>query len=252
MVADNSDQKQEQTFPKGSSFVVVEKFNKWKLQWFTGGFDLMQALRKFNGANWDFFPIDDDPSGAKILGILGSTANMLRAIPTDGGRIWTDPWKLNDATKITEYFTEVVYNQKYATDLGHMVQVSFDFPTKLPGLIDAALSSPSANVTSGSFNVAITSVNGQDLAALYSTILNSSTYWTCVNSATQAAITINTVTFVPGIGGAAGYFTIAVTITAPPYPATAINVNFNLVSASTLAAAGIPIESTGLVGIVKN
>lgn len=251
MVQDQSEKKQVQTFPSGASTVVLEKFNTWRMQWFEGAFLLMQALRKFNGSNWDFFVLDNDPTGQKLLGIKGSAPTMLRMIPTDGGRIWTDPWTLNDATKITEYFTEVVFNQKFATDQGAMIQVGFDFPTTLPGLINAALSSPGANATPGSFNIAITSDSGQDLAAAFEDTLNETALWTCINQATKASITINSVTFVPGINGAAGYFTIAVTTTAPPYPAAG-DVVFNLVVPATLAAAGAEIESTGPISIVKS
>jgi hypothetical protein len=251
MVQDQSEKKQVQTFPSGASMVVLEKFNTWRMQWFDGAFLLMQALRKFNGNNWDFYVLDNDPAGQKILGIKGSTSTMLKAIPSDGGRIWTDPWITNDATKITEYFTEIVFNQKFATDLGAMVQVSFDFPTTLPGLLNATLSSPSANATPGSFNIAITSDSGQDLAAAYENVLNEEALWTCVNHTTSASITIDSVTFVPGINGAPGYFTIAVATTAPPYPAAGM-VDFNLSTPSLLAAAGADLESLGLISIVKS
>lgn len=251
MVQDQSEKKQVQTFPSGASAVVLEKFNTWRMQWFDGGFLMMQALRKFNGNNWDFFVLDNDPAGQKMLGIKGANSTLLKAIPSDGGRIWTDPWVLNDATKITEYYTEIVFNQKFATDLGAMVQVSFDFPTSLPGLLNATLSSPSANATPGSFNIAITSDSGQDLAAAYAEVLNDESLWTCANASTSLAITINSVTFVSGLNGAPGYFTLAVTVTAPPYP-TAGSVKFNLATPSTLATAGADLESTGSLSIVKS
>lgn len=251
MVQDQSEKKQVQTFPSGASVVVLEKYNTWRMQWTVGTLIMLQNLRKFNGANWDFLVLDNDPAGQKLLGIGGATSTILRAIPSDGGRIWTDPWILNDATKITEYWTEVVFNQKYATDLAKMYQVGFDFPTTLPGLINATLSSPSTNVTTGSYNVAITSDSGQDLATVYQAVLNSPSLWTCVNHTSQASITINTVTFVPASGGNPGYFTIAVTTTAPPYP-TSGNVDFNLTTPSALVTAGADVESTGVVSIVHN
>lgn len=258
-VKDNSEKKRVQTFPSGGSTVVLELFNNWMFQWFEGGLNMLQALRTFNGSNWDFMLIDNDPTGSKMMGIKGSTSNIIQAIPTDGGRIWTDPWILNNAQKITEYNTEVDFNQKYATDQAAMVQFAstFNFSTQLRGLQNANLSSPGANATPGNFNVNVKSDTSQDIAALQGAGLAVAGLWTAINHTSGLSITPSGVAYVPPIGTFGttgyvyGYYTITLPTTAPPYPSSG-NVDISLAVPATMVAANLYYETAAPVSIVKS
>lgn len=252
---DASDKLTLQSMPNGAKHPVREGYNDWSFQYFDGGLTQHQAARTFNGSNWDFYFIDSDPQRSgimKIYGIQGSTSSMLRAFPVNpGGFFWAHPWTLNTGTELSAYMLQYSFLQKYTNDLIRFVEVPFDFPTVLPGLQDVVLSSPSANATPGSFNVAVTSLMGTDIATQNATALAVAGLWTANNATSGASITPSSVTFVPPVGTALGYFTIAMPTTAPPYPASG-NVLINLGVPATLVAAGLDYESTGAVSIVKN
>ena len=252
---DSTEAKTIQTMPTGQKHVVREGYNDWSFQFVNGGLSLNQALRAFNGINWDFYFVDNDPQGQKIFGITGATANTLQAFPSSGGFFWTDPWKLNDGSKITEYMLQFVFNTKYANDLVNYIQLptTFDFPTQLPGLNDVVVTaSATVNATAKNFNISLVSPTGVDIGALNSTALSGAgvSNWTASVVASGLPIVVSTSTWVPStVAGVPGYFTLVLATT--NYPTPPAPVYINLVSATTLQAAGILYESTGALSIAS-
>lgn len=251
---DSTEAKTVQTFASGQKKVVREGFNDWGFAFIDGGISLLQQLRKFNGSNWDFFFIDNDPTGQKFLGINNSAANTIKAIPSDGGFFWAGPWGMNDGSKITDYPMEFVFNTTYANDALAFVQADYgyDFATALPGLKDVLVgASATVNATAKHFNITLTSPLGVDIGALYATALASVSLWTGAAAATPTlAYTITSATWVPSVvAGVPGYFDILVGATnyaTPPNPSL-----INLASPLVLAAAGITYESTGQLSIAS-
>lgn len=249
---DSSEQKVVQTMATGQKHVVREGFNDWMFQYVNGGLSLLQNLRKFNGANWDFFFIDNDPSGQKIFGITGAAANTLQAIPSTGGFFWAEPWKLNDGSKITNYDVQFVYNTKYVNDTVNFVQMAptFDFATSLPGLDDVIVgASPVVNATPKSFNITLTSPLGVDIAALNSVAFAGITMWAGTVVATGLPLTLTSATFVPAAGANQSYFTLLFAATNYPTPPAPIFVTLG--APSVLAAAGLDYESTAPLSIAS-
>lgn len=243
-----------QTMATGQKHVVREGFNDWQFQYVQGGLSLHKILRMFNGSNYDFVFIDND-TNPNLLGTVGSSATKLRAIPSDGGFFWADPWNPNDGSKISEFMAQFVYASKYVNDLPATVQCSFDFPTTFPGLIDVNLvASATVNATSGSFNICIVSPLGVDIGAKYSVPLAAPGAWTAKNTTTGVSITPSGATWVPSTTpGVPGYFTVVVPTTAPPYPASG-TVTFSLVDPSVLTATpyGVAIEPIAPVAITRS
>lgn len=265
-VDDSSDKLVVQTLPNGARKPVREGFEDMLFQWFDGGITKNQALRTFNGSNWDFFFIDTNPLNGQsnLWGIyVINTAtglpylNKIQAFPTsNGGFLWTPPQKANTGSERTAYTTQFVFKQTYWADSIAAVSCPFDFPTTYPGLNDVVVTaSATVNATSGSFNISLVSPLGTDIGALYSSALSGSgkSNWTSAVASSGAAITITSVTWVPAAAGstAPGYFTIVVPTTTP-YPVSPAPILFNLVAANTLQAAGVPYESTGALSIASN
>lgn len=250
----NSEKKTIQTMANSAKHVVKEGFNDWMFQRTIGGLSAHKVLRLFNGPDWDFVFFDNDPKGQKFMGITGSSATKLKAIPSDQGFFWADYWEPNTGSEVAKYMAQFVYNGIYANDLTRGVQANFDIPSLLPGLIDVNLvASATVNGTSGSFNVCIVSPLGVDIGARYSTALAAPGAWLSFVTTSGASITVSTVTWVPStVTGVPGYFTIAVPTTTP-YPASG-TVSFNLAAPSVLTATpyGVAIESTGAVAIIRN
>jgi hypothetical protein len=248
---DGSEAKTIQTMSTGAKHVVKEGYNDHQFQFVNGGKDLQSNLRKFNGANWDFFYIDGGdlgvPNSQKLIGIAAATAGYIQAIPTDGGFIWADNFVLNDATKIAEYMVQFVFKQKYLNDLMAFIQLPFDAPTTLFGLEDIYLTGV-ADATSGSYDITLLSKTNTNIGALYSTALAAAGNFVATNTATGGTIAISGVTF----NATGGYFVVALTKTDPNYPSTG-TVSINLAAPSTLIAAGVVgCESKGAVAIAKN
>jgi hypothetical protein len=248
---DGSEAKTVQSMATGAKHVVKEGYNDHSFQFVQGGADLQMALRKFNGSDWDFFYIDggelNGGNSQKLIGIVGSTSTKLRAVPTDGGYIWSDNLTLNDATKIAEYMIGFVFHQRYLNDQRAFIQLDFDAPTTLYGLADITLSG-AGSATPGTYNVTAVTKQGTNLGDKYPTQLAASGMWTAFNTATKAAITVSGVTY----DAVNKQFAVVLTTTAPPYPASG-TVSINLAAPSVLDAAGIKgCESTGAVAITKN
>lgn len=254
---DASETKTVQTMATGQKHVVREGFNDWTFQFVNGGLSLLQNLRKFNGSNWDFFFLDNDPLGQKIFGITGAAANTLRAIPSDGGYFWAAPWKLNDGSKVTDYMAQFVYNTKYIVDTVNFVQMlpTFDFPTSLPGLSDLVVTaSATVNATTKQFNICLISPLGVDVGALYPTVFGGASgpaNWAqCTVVGTGLPLTVSTSVFVPSTtSGVPSYFTLTLAVTNYPTPPAPVFINVSV--PTTLVAAGVNFESTGSLSIAS-
>jgi hypothetical protein len=248
---DNSETRTVQTMATGAKHTVREGYNDHKFQFVQGGKDLQAQLRKFNGSNWDFYYIDGGELGIigtqKLIGIQGSSATKLKAIPTDGGEIWTDTFKLNDATKIAEYMIGFVFKQTYLNDLMAFVQLSFDAPTTLYGLADIYLTGV-GSATPGTYNITAKTKVGTNLGDVFATQLAAPSNFTATNTSSGATIPITGVTY----DATNKLFALVLTTTAPPYPVSGA-ITFNLVSPSVLDAAGVKgCESIAPVSVIKN
>lgn len=254
-IKSNTEKKTVQTMATGQKHVVREGYNDWGFQYQAGGLSLHKILRLFNGSNFDFIFVDNDAPSWNMIGIAGSSATKLKAIPSDGGYFWADPWDPNDGSKIAAYMLNFVFKSTYINDYVATVSGSFDLPTTLPGLIDVNLvASATVNATTGSFNICIVSPLGVDIGAKYSSVLAAAAVWTAKNTATGVTIVPSGATWVPSTTpGVPGYFTVVLPTTAPPYPASG-TVTFGLVGTDVLSATpyGVAIEPIAPVAITRS
>lgn len=244
---DNTEQKTIQTFNTGAKQVVREGFNDWEFQYTNGGLSLHVELRKFNGSAFDFLFVDADN---RLIGIAGSTSSKIRAIPSDGGFFWANPWHMNDASKVTEYMIQCVFNVRYLNDLVAFVKADFDISSTIYGLQDVVLTSESSG-TPGTYRLTPKTKIGTNLVDLYSA-LASTTLVIAKNFLTGAAITVSTVT--AGTDSNGDSCLVAALLTSDTdYPGVGEFLTLNLAAPATLQAAGIDgYESTGASKIVKN
>jgi hypothetical protein len=244
---DATEDKIMQQFNTGAKKPVREGYNDWSFQFVQGGVDLLQNLRNFNGSLWDFIFVD---SLNRLIGITGSSATKLRAVPSDGGFFWANPWKSNDGTKVTEYMVQFVFNVKYLNNILAFVEAGFDVQTTINGLQDVNLAVETGGVA-GTYKLTAKTKVGLNLAELYPTIMNVAARYVVKNPTTGNPVTVSTVTIGTNIAGEA-CFVLAVDTADTDYTA-ATNVSFNLVDPATLQAAGVDgYESTGAVQMAKN
>lgn len=247
---DATEQKTIQTFPTGAKKVVREGYNDWTFQFVEGGLSLLSRIRKQNGSNWDFIFVDagDPTRGQALIGIVGSTATKLKAIPSDGMFFWGNPWKANDGSKITEYTAQFGFKSLYVNnvDLIRVAVATFDLPTTVKGLQDVVLTNPSAT-TAGLFRVALNMQATQgNLGDTYATELSVAGAWLMTNTATGAAITITGVTY----STTGGYFILTANTGDTDYPTPPATVTINLNTPSALQAIGVDgYESTGTIAV---
>ena len=246
---DSSEQKTIQTLGNGAKHVVREGYNDWTFEYVSGGLSLLSKLRLFNGSAFDFLFIDAD---MKILGIQGSTATKLKAIPSNGGFFWANPWKLNDASKITQYMVQFVFPIRYVNDPGlvSFINAGFDLPSTINGLQDVNLSGV-ADATSGSYDItALTAATQTNLGDVYDVTLASAALWVANNTATGLPILINSVAY----NATAKTYVLALSKVDANYPTGAgATITFSLAAPATLQGAGVDgYETAVTVAIVKN
>lgn len=245
---DSTEQKVVQNFNTGAKKVVREGYNDWMFQFVQGGLTLLQEIRKFNGSLYDFIFLDDK---GRLMGIKGSAANKLRAVPSDGGFFWAEPWKSNDGSKVAEYLIQTVFKSIYLTDLIVFVETDFDVPTTINGLQDVVLTAETGG-TPGTYKVTAKTKVGENLAELYPTVLNNAANWLIKNFQTNGAIADTTLTIGTNSNGEA-CFVFELDTADTDYPTAGQFLTFDLNTPVTLQAAGVDgYESTGAAKIVKN
>lgn len=253
-VTDSSDKLVLQSMATGAKHPVREGYTDLMYQYVAGGLSLLKNLRLFNGSNWDFYLIDNDPLGQKIMGITGKTAGNLAPFPSDGGFFWAHPWTPNNGTEIAGYNLQFSTKQIYTNDLINFVSFAGDLPTAFPGLTDAILQANAvASVVAKHFYINLLNPLGVDLGAIYATALGagvgSAALWNGAAAATPTLpYTITSSTWVPSTNPALpGYFDILVAATNYATPPAASLMNLGVPSA--LVTAGVDVESTGALSI---
>lgn len=245
--ADASTGLQKQTFSYGVEAPVRDGINNWTFQFVSGGLSLLSKLRLYNKTtSYDFLFVDADNN---IIGTKGkdSTGNkVLQAIPNM--YFWAHQWKVNDGSKVTDYQIEFAFLPNYVNENVGYITAGFDFTSNILGLQDLVVSG-AGNATPGTYDLqVVTDATGFNLGDLYPTALASAGLWVASNTATGTSITITSVTY----SAVTKKFSLVLTTTAPPYPASG-TITFNLAAPSVLAAAGISgFESLGSVAITKN
>lgn len=215
----------------GATHIVRDGFNKWQFEYVSGGLTLLQALRSFNGNSWDFLFID---SKNRIIGSVGSTPTKLRAISSNGGNFYAEPFKISDGSKVTGYNLDFMFNPKYVNELAAWVQLpeEFDLPSTIMGIQNINIAVV-ADTTSGSYDVTLTS-GGVNIGALYATQLQTTSLWKPSNAQTGNPIAVTGVTY----NSATGVFVVALTKTDTNYPTNAgDSITFSLDTVTNLYTA---------------
>ncbi|MGN6416146.1 MAG: hypothetical protein ACTHMC_01550 [Pseudobacter sp.] len=246
-LADNSEALTVQTFSTGQKAPVREGTLDWTFQFIAGGIDLLKKLRLFNASStaFDFLFVD---SQNFIIGVSDEENDALKAIPSDGGFFWAHPWKANDGSKVAEYSLQFCFLPKYINELVGYVKADFDVQSTVTGLKDVVLSSPSANVTSGSYNIAVNIKDGgEDMGQRFEAELETIANWAPKNKTTGGAITVASSTYNP-----AGYFVVALSTADPDYPDTPDQITFALAAPTVLAANGLEGFESNTVDVASN
>lgn len=237
-----------QTFNTGQVAIVRDNFLVWMYDFIAGGIELLVKLRALNAAttSHDFYFIDDQNF---VLGVADATNDKLKAIPSDGGYFYAHAWKQNDGSKVTKYTIECSFDPKYVNELLGYVKADFDVQTTVYGLQDVVLTSPSANVTAGSYNVTATIVNGSiNMGDSYSSELATIGNWKATNTQTGATIAVLTAVY-----NALGYTVVGLGTTDANYPATAGDkVTLSFQPPATLATNSLEGFESNSVDIVHN
>jgi hypothetical protein len=249
-MTDGSEATVVQKHPYGDEDTVREGLYNWKFQFRKGGLSLLNRMRRLNttpdtiGWLW----LDDNNILYGTSGLDATGAAGIMAIPQ--GDYHADPFKVNDGSKIAEYMIKSVFYPAYINDyVAYIDMQGLDVPTSVYGLQDLVIqATPGVIPASGSFSVQVFSMEPRvNLYSAYSVLLAAANLWKAANHSTGAVITITAVTADP-VNQA---FTVACTITAPPYPVTG-NVDINLVGPTELATALIDgFESATPVSIPK-
>jgi hypothetical protein len=233
---DSTEQKVVQNFNNGAKKVVREGYNDWMFQFVQGGLSLLQELRKFNGSLYDFIFVDDKN---RLIGINGADKTHLRAVPSDGGFFWAEPWKSNDGSKVAEFNIQCVFKSIYLTDQIAFVEAGFDVPTTINGLQDVTITAEDGG-TPGTYNVTAKTKNGENLAELYPSILaggSAPAKWGVKNSATGADCTITSIAIGTNDDDEA-CFVMAMLTSDTDYSGST-NIDVNLAAPAILQAAGV-------------
>lgn len=249
---DSTEQKTVQTFNTGAKKPVREGYNDWSFQYVQGGLSLLAQLRKSNGSAYDFLFVDDKN---QLIGIQGTAAGKLRAVPSNGGFFWADPWKINDSTKVTEYMVQFVFKSVYLSDQVAFQKCDFDIVSTVRGLEDLNLTAETGGST-GVFKVTAKTKIGDNLSDLYPAVLagaGAAALWKPKNFQTGVAIPVTSVALGTNTAGEA-CFILTLTSADANYPTTAGHfITLDITTPSALQTAGVDgYESTGAVKIVKN
>lgn len=241
---DNSSGLTKQTFGYGAEAPVRDGINNWVFQYVEGGLSLHKKMRQFNKTSaFDFLFIDDEN---KILGTLSPDGTGLMAIPSM--YFWAHQWKANTGAAVSEYKLEFAFLPQYVNEMVAFAKADSDITSQVKGLVDVNVTSPSANVTSGSYNVvAKTADTGFNLSEIYSAELADVAVWKATKTSDGSVIAILSATYSAGIGG----FVLALDKTDPNYPASG-TVTIAGEIPSTLATNGVVGYEFGSVAITKN
>lgn len=214
---DSSEANTIQTFNDGSKALVKEGFYDWTFQFTKGAFCLSYRLRMANGLNRSFFIIDKN---GRIYG-TDTGDGMITAIKP--ALAWTNAFKLNDGTKVTEYSTMVNFDPTFLNDYPSFLDFKnnggYGALLGLTGLQDVTVAKVSRSVAV--LNVsAKTSCGTSNLFDLYGATLASTSLWLAF--ADNAGVPGNalTITSVASNTNAKAY-TITIDTTDPDYVVSA-------------------------------
>lgn len=232
-LTDNSEEVVVQTLAYGQQLVVRDGNVNWTFQYYDGGICLSNALRSFNGADYDtlFWDSQNILFGTTIAEADGSFS--VGGVPQD--MLYALPWTANDGANVSMYRIAHSFQPAYINERIGYVQAEFNL-ADLNGLKNISLVPVSSAAGVITFQ-ALTGCDGENMYSAYSADLADELLYTAVNAETGALIAIDTVT-----AGAAAAQTFILTLDTadPDYPTTADGlVTISMVGPTALAAAGI-------------
>jgi hypothetical protein len=250
---DNSEKKVEQSFDYGGKVTVRDGAYTWSFMFVKGGQPLQQALRAFNGSDWDFLFVDSKNQliGTKYVDNAG--LEYIQAITSI--EFYAEPFGLNDGKKVAEYNLDFSFFSNLLNDnLEFVADASFDILNAVKGLIDVYLT-PVALGTSGHYTLVVKDKMGINLYGQLSALLSGTnkTNLKISNASTGNAITITSSTADATLDNNNGGFQLILDTSDPDYPTSTVKIRFDLIDAASLYSANvIGFESAGSVDIVYN
>lgn len=247
---DNSEKAVTQSFGYGPEYTVRDGLYKWQFQFRKGKKPLNDALRSFNGDDWDVFFVDYNNVlwGQTYVDDEGNEG--LQAIPII--EVYTNPFGLNDGKKLADYLIDVKFEPKYINELGAFIDdAGFQILDELPPIQDVVVTGV-ADATSGTYDVTIKTKFGFNLFDQYNSTTSGFAQvgvFKFTNATSGATIAVTGV-----VANAAGQnFKVTVSPTDPAYPTGSGKVQIDLVGPTELDAAGVTgFESLGPIQITKN
>lgn len=230
-ITDNTEDPTFQTMASGRQVPIREGNYNWIFQYYDGGLCLSNKLRSFRnntGFSVLFYDADNKLFGTKKNGSDGKPG--LAGIPLEV--LYPFPWKPNDFSNAPIYRVQFSFQPSYINEDIAYVDTGANLG-ELNGLQNITLTQ-SGTSSAGVINlIATTGCDGANIYDTYNGQLDAAAAWTAINTATGAAINIDTVAANAAIKG----FTITLDDADTDYPATGTaQVTINLVSPTALEA----------------
>lgn len=249
---DNSEKPVVQSFSTGAEVTVRDGVYKFGFQFTKGGQSLQAALRAFNGANWDFFFVDDSNQIIGTYFLDGTGALGIKAIPSI--EIYTEAWMPNDGKKVTEYLINFKFFPKYINENRSYIALDpvadFDVLNTIVGLKDVQLKVV-GSATPGTYYITVFDSENINLFGELNPGLAANAMYTVTNTLNGGTITPTSTT-----ADTVNQRFVMVMPTTGNYPTGTgqdTKVSFNLVGPTELIAGNVEgIESAGVVSITKN
>lgn len=237
-IEDKSTEATYKEYPNGMKKKIRDGKYGWKFTYVEGGLSLHTKIKSFDGLQdaYDMAFVDTKNNGLVMTSTDGMTASGF-----DLSMIDVPNYKQAGFSDPSEYYLEVGLEN---SDQLNKYPIFVPFPEdynplqELNGLFDLEISVHTAMTSGGLVKLKLTTGNRAiDLYDDYSAILDDATIYSASNAATGAAITVTSITAVPGTKT----FNVQLDSSDTDFPATAGSlIKINIGDVSDIETAGAP------------
>ncbi len=232
-ITDNSEGVVAQTFGYGQQIIIRDGNYNWTLQFHAGGLCLSNALRSFNGSDYEVI-FGDDQNILFGTNIPDSTGKrQIGGVPMD--TLYALPWAVNTGAEVAKYQIALSFQPSYINEDISYAQVNFKL-SDLMGLQNIVLAQIGSSAAGLITVQPLSGCASTNLIPQYAAELAVEANWVAINGITMLPIAITTAT----VNAISKTVALQLTILDPNYPVAAGDpVIITMVDAADLAAAGI-------------